>query len=71
MARNYHLHYALTKFISQDVFDLYNPSTPRMVGGFVLRRAFTEEELYKDVGFGFHLLMPSPAQTGVKGIRCA
>ena len=71
MPNNYHLHYVLNKLISQDMFDLYRPDTPKVVGGFILRQSFTEEELYKIPGFGFHLLMPSPAQKGIKGIKCA
>ena len=68
---NYHLGYVIKTFISQDIFDLYSTTTSRMVGGFTLRKSFTEKELYKNVGFGFHLFMPAPASGGVRGIKCA
>ena len=32
-----------------------------MTGGYVVRRAFTEDEIFKKVGFGFHLLSPHPS----------
>ena len=44
-----------------------------MVGGFTLRKSFTEEEIYKNVGFGFQLLLSTPAQWNrrIKGTYCA
>lgn len=59
---NYHFHYVLTHFISQDIYNYYEKETPTMVGGFILRKAFTEEEIYKGVGYGFHLIIPRPSR---------
>ena len=72
VANNYQLHFVLTRFLSQDIFDFYNTGTPGMVGGFVIRESFTEEEVYKNIGFGFQLLFPAPAQGNrkIKGARC-
>ena len=50
----------LNRFVSEDTFDYRVSETPRIVGGYVLRTAFTEEELYKIPGFGFHLMSPKP-----------
>lgn len=38
---NYHFRYILTHFISQDIYNYYDEATPKMVGGFILRKAFT------------------------------
>ena len=40
---NHHFLYVLQRFISQDIFNYYNSDTPTMVGGFTLRKSFTEE----------------------------
>ena len=39
---NYHLGYVLNRYISEDTFDYQVSQTPRIVGGYVLRAAFTE-----------------------------
>ena len=56
---NYHLKYLITSFLDQDIYNYQNSNrTPKMVGGFSLRKAFSEEELYTYIGFGFHLIIP-------------
>ena len=61
---NYHFHYVLTTFISQDTYNYDEEMTPKLVGGYVLRKSYTEEELYKTIGFGFHLIIPKPHWKG-------
>ena len=71
ISNNYHLHFILTKFISQDTLNLDSTNFEKIVGGYVVRRSFTEEELYKNVGFGLQLLMPRPSQENIYDIKCA
>lgn len=34
---------------------------PKITGGYVVRKSFTDEEMFTQVGFGFQLISPHPS----------
>lgn len=57
---NYHMKLVLTELINQDKFDYRAHDFPKIVGGFILRQALTDTELFTAVGFGFQLFSQKP-----------
>ena len=60
MKHSYQMRLVLTQLVSQDTFDYNKANFPQIVGGYVLRKTMSEEELYTVAGFGFHLLSQKP-----------
>lgn len=56
----YHLLLTLTELIREEKFDFKATDFPKIVGGFVLRKALTENELFQGTGYGFQLFSQKP-----------
>lgn len=56
---NYHMKVLLTELILQETIN-YKSDIPYQSGSFVARRSFNDEEFFKVLGLGFHLLLPKP-----------
>ena len=67
---NYHFEYLLNSIITQDTLDYTVSGIPMMVGGGALRKVFTDEEVFKSVGFGFHLIIPRPSSIPKQTLDC-
>jgi len=50
----------LTEIISEEKFDFRAFDFPKIVGGFALRKALTEVDLFQGTGYGFQLFSQKP-----------
>ena len=57
---SYHMRLVLTELINQEKFDYDKVDFPKIVGGFILRKSMTDEELFTVAGYGFQLFSQKP-----------